>query len=92
MPLHHTNDPVVRAGHIAERVAETVWSETGDGGLSHKMESEAYTYLHLDSIFQEFPSCPNEDCENRGRSDRVGYGHRGGYFCFACCTSFSDAD
>lgn len=42
MPLHTTNDPGVRARHIADHEELRAWQETGDEKLSREVGARTY--------------------------------------------------
>ena len=51
--FHHTNNPSLRAEHIAHRESETVWRNTGD--FNKYMDSWFKTYEQsLSELVEEF--------------------------------------
>jgi hypothetical protein len=86
----HTSDPAVSAGHIADRVTNEVWGKTHNFGEALLAGSEAYTSVIKENILDEFPPCPNEECESFGSSAQVADSHVGfRYYCYGCCQTFS---
>lgn len=89
MPLHHTTDPSVRAGDAADHASKEIWKKTGNAKLSDEIGAEVYSGIMRETISDEFPPCPNEECETFGSSGRVVYGAWGGYCCYECCSTFT---